>query len=272
MVVVTRSMAARRASLAHALPHDMAVEVAGRVAATSPRPVHDLQSLRASCRAMRAACGDRAVGRRVALEREAAAMLWSDAERYLAVVGSLSATGNPEACFLAGVALVFAHRRARPRGAELLGQAAAAGHKVAAYVLALVLYKAGDASGAATRHIRQVEGEAAEAAGGGVGVGGGCSKNTTTWWSNEECVRCRAHAVEAVRQATWKMAELEAPVPAVVAPPPEDDVSHGCTVSGCGSREAWCDWCVFCSEDCRIRYECDMFFSQLPLTVANFVT
>jgi len=273
MVVVTRSMAARRASLAHALPRDMAVEIAGLVAATSPRPVDDLRSLRASCRAMRAACGDRAVGRRVALEREAVAMLWSDAERYLAVVGSLAGAGNPEACFLSGVALVFAHRCVRP-GAELLGQAAAAGHKVAAYVLALVLYKAGGASDVATRHIRQVVGEAAEADdGGGDVVVGGCNKKIATR-SNKDCVRCRARAAEAVQQATWKMAKLPAPVPAVVVAPPEEDNdgSHRCTSSGCGVREAWCDWGMFCSEDCRIRYECDMFFSQLPLTVANFVT
>ncbi|RLN22440.1 hypothetical protein C2845_PM07G02010 [Panicum miliaceum] len=266
MVVVTRSMAARRASLVHALPHDMAVEIAGRVAATSPRPVGDLRSLRASCRAMRAACGDRSVGRRVALEREAA-MLWSDSERYLAVVGSLSGAGNPEACFLSGVALAFAHRCARP-GAELLGRAAAAGHKVAAYVLALVLYKAGGASDVARRHIRQVEGEAAEAGGGG---GYKYNKKTATRRSNQECVRCRAQAVAAVQQATWKMAELSDPVPEVVAPP-EDEGSHLCTASGCGVREAWCEWSIFCSEDCRIRYECAMFFSQLPLTVANFVT
>ncbi|XP_025815705.1 uncharacterized protein LOC112892812 [Panicum hallii] len=261
MVVVTRSMAARRASLANALPHDMAVEIAGQVAATSPRPVKDLRSLRASCRAMRAACGDRAVGRRVALEREAS-MLWSDSERYLAVVGSLSGAGNPEACFLSGVALAFAHRCARP-GVELLERAAAEGHKVAAYVLALVLYKTAGASDVARRHIREVEGEVAAAS-------GSHNKKAATR-SNQECVRCRAQAMEAIQQATWKMAKLSDPVPAVAAPP-KDDGSHRCTASGCGVREAWCDRCMFCSEDCRIRYECATFFSQLPLTVANFVT
>ncbi|CAO2204676.1 unnamed protein product [Urochloa humidicola] len=267
MVVLTRSMAARRSSLAHALPHDMAVEIAGRVAATSPAPVSDLGSLRASCRAMRAACGDRGVGRRVALEREAAAKRWSDHGRYLAVVGSLSGAGNPEACFLAGVALAFTQpqRCARP-GAELLASAAAAGHKAAAYVRALLLYDGGAGAGddeEARRLIRQVEGEDAAAA----AIAGGEQR-----MRNAECVRCRAQAVEAVRQSTWRMAEL--PKSAVVALPPEDGGGGGgrCAVKGCGAAEAWCEWTDFCSEDCRIRHERDVFFSQLPLTVASFVT
>ncbi|OEL19191.1 hypothetical protein BAE44_0019790 [Dichanthelium oligosanthes] len=255
--------ARRRASLTHALPHDMAVEIAGHVAATSPRPVDDLCSLRATCRAIRAACGDRAVGRRVALEREGA-MRWSDNERYLAVVGGLSGAGNPEACFLSGLTLVFTHRCARP-GSDLLARAAVAGHKVAAYVLALVRYRAdGGASDVAKQHIRQVEGEPAADV-----VIGGC-KTTPKQRSNKECVRCRTQAVEAVRQATWKMAELPAPTVAA-AESPEDDGKR-CTVSGCGVPEAWCDWAAFCSEDCRIRHECTRFFSQLPLTIANFVT
>uniref|UniRef100_K3XRU9 At2g35280-like TPR domain-containing protein n=2 Tax=Setaria italica TaxID=4555 RepID=K3XRU9_SETIT len=268
MVVLTRSMAARRASLAHALPHDMAVEIAGCVAATSPRPVDDLRSLRASCRAMRAACSDRAVGRRVALEREAGAMRWSDHERYLAVVGSLSGAGNPEACFLSGIALVFAHR-CEGAGVQLLAQAAAAGHKVAGYVLAVLLYSKDDGATAgdvARRHIREVEEE--EAADGSGDVVGGCAK-TAKKRSNNECVRCRGHAVEAVRQATWNMADL--PAPAVVMVQPKDD-GYRCTAKGCGVPDAWCDSAVFCSEDCRIRHERMMFFSQLPLTVANFVT
>ncbi|CAL4977749.1 unnamed protein product [Urochloa decumbens] len=243
--MLTRSMAARRSSLAHALPHDMAVEIAGHVAATSPTPVTDLGSLRASCRAMRAACGDRDVGRRVALEREAGAMRWSDHERYLAVVGSLSGAGNPEACFLAGVALAFTQpQRARP-GVQLLGQASKAGHRVAAYVRALLLYGGGGGAADeddARRLIRQVEGE--EPAVGGV-VGGCTAAAAEKRRSNAECVPCRAQAVEAVRQAMWRMAEL--PASAVVALP-EDDTDR-CTAKGCGKTEAWYEWAAFCSED-----------------------
>ncbi|CAO2161021.1 unnamed protein product [Urochloa humidicola] len=276
VVRLTRSTAAGRSSpLAYALPHDMAVEIAGHIAATSPKPVSDLRSLRASCRAMRAACGDRAVARRVALEREAGAMRWSDHGRYLAVVCSLSGAGNPEACFLAGIALAFSHKHRRcgdQPGAELLARAAAAGHKVAAYVRALLLYDGGAGAGdeVARRLIRQVEGEEAAAIASG-GVVGRCVAAAAVAAeqrrSNVECVRCRAQAVEAVRQATWRMRKLPAPPVAL----PEDDGDR-CSVKGCGETEAWCEWTAFCSEDCRIRHECAMFMSQLPLTIANFVT
>ncbi|KAF8705028.1 hypothetical protein HU200_031285 [Digitaria exilis] len=244
----------------------MAVEIAGHVAATSPRPMEDLRSLRASCQAMRAACSDRDVGRRVALEREAAAMRWADHDRYLAVVGILSGAGNPKACFLAGITLIFVHRSAQ-QGAELLGRAAMAGHKVAAYVLGVLLYtyNADNAvDDIARRHMRQVEGDE-EVASSDDDVA------IAKIISNSECVRCRAQAVEAVRQATWKMAELpNTTTVSNMVTPEEDDASHRCEVSGCGAHDGWSDSAVFCSEDCRIRHECAMFISQLPLTVANF--
>ncbi|KAF8662876.1 hypothetical protein HU200_055457 [Digitaria exilis] len=262
--MATRS-ASSSPSLVHALPHDMAVEIAGHVAATSPLPMEDLRSLRASCQAMRAACSNRDVGRRVALEREAAAMRWADHDRYLAVVGILSGAGNPKACFLAGIALIFVHRSAH-QGAELLGRAAMAGHKVAAYVLGVLLYTYNTDNAVddvARRHMRQVEGDEE--------VVSGDDDVAIAKISNSECVRCRAQAVEAVSQATWKMApELPKTTTVSNMVTPEEDASHRCEVSGCGAREAWSDSAVFCSEECRIRYECAMFISQLPLTVANF--
>ena len=51
---------------------------------------------------------ERAVGRRMALELEEA-MKWLDNERYLAAVNHLGVAGNLEACFIVGLALVFAH-------------------------------------------------------------------------------------------------------------------------------------------------------------------
>ncbi|KAF8738158.1 hypothetical protein HU200_013985 [Digitaria exilis] len=219
--MATRS-ASSSPSLVHALPHDMAVEIAGHVAATSPLPMEDLRSLRASCQAMRAACSNRDVGRRVALEREAAAMRWADHDRYLAV---------------------------------------------AAYVLGVLLYTYNTDNAVddvARRHMRQVEGDEEVASGDDdVAI---CQDQ-----ANSECVRCRAQAVEAVSQATWKMApELPKTTTVSNMVTPEEDASHRCEVSGCGAREAWSDSAVFCSEECRIRHECAMFISQLPLTVANF--
>ena len=55
------------------------------------------------------ACKEGAVGRRVALGREEA-MKWLDNGRYVAVVNHLAGAGNPEACFIVGLPLVFAHQ------------------------------------------------------------------------------------------------------------------------------------------------------------------
>jgi hypothetical protein len=225
------------------LPHDMLVEIAGHVAASSPRPLDDVSSLRASCRAMHAACGERAVGRRVALEREAAAMRWSDAGRYRSVVEHLARAGNPEACFRAGLALVFADPdpSARVPGAQYLSLAAAAGHKPAAYVLGMLHYD--DATG----YIRQVEGEVDENA---------------TKWTNRECERCRAQVADAVREVTWNVAAV---LPVALL---DDDEGRQCTAAGCGALQGWSNCRVFCSEECRIGHERALFFSMVPVPVS----
>ena len=49
-----------------------------------------------------------AVGRRVALKWEEV-MKWLNNDHYLAVVNHLTDTGNPKACFIIGLTLVFAH-------------------------------------------------------------------------------------------------------------------------------------------------------------------
>ena len=78
---------------------------------------------------------ERAVGMCVALEREEA-MKWLDNDRYLAVVNHLAGAGNPEACFIVGLALIFAPQDMQ-RSLVFLERAAVAGHKAAAYVLGL---------------------------------------------------------------------------------------------------------------------------------------
>ncbi|KAK3163858.1 hypothetical protein QOZ80_1AG0009330 [Eleusine coracana subsp. coracana] len=246
MVVLTRSMAAKRKRPAFELPHDVVVEIAGHVAASSPRPMDDLTSIRATCKAMRAACSDPGVARRVALEKEAA-MKWAETGRYNALVARLAAAGNPEACFIMGLALVFAHRRVH-QGALLLDRAAAAGHKAAAYVLGLLFYRAANA---AKRYIAQVEGDD--------DVDGEGAKKT-----NRECSRCREQAVVALREVTWKMAGPRGMVDTTL---PED--GHRCAAPrGCGLPEGWSGHAVFCSDGCRIRHEYVHFFSLVSLPVS----
>lgn len=78
-------------------------------------------------------------------------------DRYLELVDNLAAVGNLEACFVRGLMLVFA-KRCMHDGTQCLAQAAAADHKVAAYVLGVLHYCYGEKQ-EAKPYIRQVEGE-----------------------------------------------------------------------------------------------------------------
>lgn len=66
-------------------------------------------------------------------------MKWVENERYLAIVNHLVAVGNPDACFIVGVTLVFAHQDME-QGLLFLDKAAIMGHKAAVYVLGLLLH------------------------------------------------------------------------------------------------------------------------------------
>uniref|UniRef100_A0A0E0FG30 At2g35280-like TPR domain-containing protein n=1 Tax=Oryza nivara TaxID=4536 RepID=A0A0E0FG30_ORYNI len=113
-------------------------------------------------------------------------MKWVENERYLAIVNHLVAVGNPDACFIVGVTLDMA------QGLFLLDKAATAGHKTAAYVLGLLLYKSDEARATGKKYISQVEGDGDEAATTDAG-----NKRT-----NQECRRCRKIAEDAVQEQT----------------------------------------------------------------------
>lgn len=81
---------------------------------------------------------ERAVGRRVVLEREKV-MKWLDNEHYLTVINHLADAGNPKACFIVGLTLVFVHQDMQ-RDLMCLDRTTVAGHKAAAYVLDLLLF------------------------------------------------------------------------------------------------------------------------------------
>lgn len=102
---------------------------------------------------MRMACMERVVASNVALEREES-MRWEQPNRYLALVDNLAAAGNPEACFLLGVKRVFTLGLTDSTGTTYLRRAAAANHKLAAYVLSVLHYGNKEAE----QYIRQVEG------------------------------------------------------------------------------------------------------------------
>ncbi|RLN09318.1 hypothetical protein C2845_PM11G04360 [Panicum miliaceum] len=149
-----------RSSLAE-LPIDLAIKIAGRLAATSERPMDDLRALRATCRRMLRVCGEPEVGQRVALGWFADDMSWDDPVGYATLVGRLTKVGNSEACFLTGMEVAF--RKGTPLASVCtveLQRAAEFGHNLAAYVAAILLYRANDdavSDDAARRYMRQVE-------------------------------------------------------------------------------------------------------------------
>ena len=138
-----------------------------------------------------------------------------------------------------GLRLVFTQGCTDPVDTTCLRQAAAADHKVAAYMLVVLLYGDNEAK----QYIRKVEGE---------DVAHGCKPEASR--TNRECVRCHEQAVDAVREVLWRVDGTMDPVP---VPPPE----VGCKGSGCGVAEGWTGGCaVFCSDGCRIRHEYSEFY------------
>ncbi|KAM0824744.1 hypothetical protein ACQ4PT_069996 [Festuca glaucescens] len=247
-MVMTRSAVAKkksRSALAVALPREVVVDIVGILAASSPQPMADLCNLRPTCKDMYGASKERHVGRRLALEKERT-MKWRDNMAYFAMLENLADAGNPEACFIVGLTLVFT-RHNKQRGLVCLDQAAAGGHKEAAYVLGMLLYTLKDGQDVAKRYIGEVEGDV------------GCNK-VTTEKTNWECRKYKQLAANAVREVAWK-GITNGGQPVLLPMLPED--GHRCTSARCGVPEDWADYDVFCGGDCRIRHECVEFFGQV---------
>uniref|UniRef100_A0A0E0A0T2 At2g35280-like TPR domain-containing protein n=1 Tax=Oryza glumipatula TaxID=40148 RepID=A0A0E0A0T2_9ORYZ len=155
-------------------------------------------------------CHEGDVGRHVPLERPNN-MKWMENERYLTVVNHLVSAG-----FIIGVTLVFTHQDMK-QGLLFLNKAATSGHKMAAYVLILLLYKSNEAHATRKKCISQVEGDSDKAAT-GVGV-----KRT-----NRECQRCQKITEDVIQEATWKVGGCRSRMLVL----PED--SHQCMTACCG--------------------------------------
>ncbi|BAB16463.1 hypothetical protein [Oryza sativa Japonica Group] len=167
-------------------------------------------------------------------------MKWVENERYLV------AADNPDTCFIIGVTLVFAQQD-MAQGLFLLDKAATAGHKTAAYVLGLLLYKSDEARATGKKYISQVEGDGDEAATTDAG-----NKRT-----NQECRRCRKIAEDAVQEVMWKVVRRRGQLLVL----PEDN--HQCTTIGCGLELGWEGYEGFCSDSCRIKHEYSKFFTEV---------
>ena len=71
----------------------------------------DHRSLWVICSSMRRIYGDPIIGRRLALDRFRRGRMGADPVDYYTLLASLTQVGNPEACFLIGIHIVFMEKR-----------------------------------------------------------------------------------------------------------------------------------------------------------------
>ena len=143
-VVATRYEASRLVQL----PMELTIEIASYVAAQSEDAMADLGNLRTTCKAMCVVCGAAKVVRRLALRHVLRRRFYLGPEYRGTLITGLATIGNPEACFRSGMCLVFGKQHGAIMPClDLLRRAAKAGHKVAIYVLALLLYRPNSGDG-----------------------------------------------------------------------------------------------------------------------------
>ena len=146
-----------------ALPAKVQIEIASHLAATSERPMDDLRSLRATCSSMRHICGDPAIGRHVAMNRcRRGARSSNDRVNYFTLLARLTQVDNLEACLPTGIQTVFMENYSPRPCLDYLTYTANGEHNVAAYLVAIFLYRQNGNAGnnnTARPYIRRVEGE-----------------------------------------------------------------------------------------------------------------
>ncbi|RLN11310.1 hypothetical protein C2845_PM09G12970 [Panicum miliaceum] len=103
-----------------------------------------LRTLWVTCRFMRCVCSNPEVCRHISVEQLSDDMYLYDPIGYFTLLPRLAQVCNPEACLIIGMHVVFRGPliTALPVLNENLERAAAGGHKVAAYVAAILLYLA----------------------------------------------------------------------------------------------------------------------------------
>ena len=123
------------------LPIDMQIEIAGHLAATLDWPLDDLRILRVTCSSMHHIYGDPAIGRCLALDRFKHGRTGADPIDYYALLASLTHVDNMEACFLIGIQTIFMEKHSTQPCLNDLARVADSGHHLAAYLIALLLYR-----------------------------------------------------------------------------------------------------------------------------------
>ena len=97
------------------LPMEVAVQIAGHLAAMSVSPMDELRRLQVMCHFLRGVTSDRAVCQRIDVRRFAPTMLWNDRAAYAALLAHLTDIANPEACFITEMDNAFSEGTPEPR-------------------------------------------------------------------------------------------------------------------------------------------------------------
>jgi hypothetical protein len=246
------------------LSTDMTVEIASRVAAAVANPIEDLGSLWATYSQMRRVCGDIVVGRSIpllwVLLRGIHVGTWNwfyDHKYHAKLIARLASVDNLEAYFYVGMHAVFVedHSALMP-WLDMLERSATTSHDVVVFVLSLVLHRSNsgaDNDNIARQWLREVKGDEA-----------GLAANVT--WKNEICTRCLQLAMFVLQDLVGRLTPGESsPLPPLAMSVHRQD-GHQCGGGGYSVHagwEGWEEWAMFCSEECRIRNECDRFFRSM---------
>jgi hypothetical protein len=118
------------------LPTELAIRIAGHIAATLVRPMEDLHLLWATCHFMRCMCSDREFDQLIFVERFYKLYRYVVPDGYLTLLPRLAQVGNLEACFVIRMIAILCYPLLRPlpvidKNPE---HAAHGGHKAATYV------------------------------------------------------------------------------------------------------------------------------------------
>ena len=146
-----------------AVPTEVQIEIVGHLTVTSEWPMDDLRSLRATCSSMRRIYSDPTVSRRVAVDQcRHGARSSNDRVNYFALLARLTQVDNLEACLLTKIQTIFTENHSPRPCLDYLTRTANGEQNVAAYLVAIFLYRHNGGAGddnTARRYIRQVEGE-----------------------------------------------------------------------------------------------------------------
>ena len=145
------------------LPTEVQIEIAGHLVVTSKRPMDELCSLRVMCSSICRIYSDPAVGQHMVVDRcRRKARLSNDLINYFALLARLTQFDNLEACLLTGIQTVFTENPSPRPCLDYLTRTVDDGHNVAAYLVAIFLYRHNGGArndNTVRRYIRRIEGE-----------------------------------------------------------------------------------------------------------------